>query len=206
MTGSSKPDLFLVPANELYWSQYHQLCFEQYNYEPVRLDKTVLVAFDAEVLAAGCVLIHTDGPYVIANGVVINRGLSAEEQYNAAVFLQNELKKLSTMLNRNVMVFSNHAGLIRVVEKHGYTRLPAELWFYSPSNTYIHPSYSKTVVSITEPERLDFESSTATAEPGKVSDADLEELLDEVAPIKQKKRGPGRPKGSKNKRKTTVNE
>lgn len=205
----SKPDLYLIPATDEAWSWYCARCQEQYNSFPMRTDKMVFVGSETcEEPVASCVLIHTDGPYLIASWVIVNDLLEPADRYNAAVFLQDELKKLSLMLNRTIMVFSNHPGLSKVVDRHGFSRLPAELWYFSPASTYVHPQYEVSVMSTAE---VDEGLAEALEEPrngngGKTwaeqstqtcaVDSDGFCMRRQDAP----KRKPGRPKGSKNKR------
>ena len=185
----SKPDLFLLPAHDAVWGWYCARCEEQYNGLPLRSDKMVFVGSSAyDEPLAGCVLIHTDGPYLMANWVIINDIVEPEDKYNAAVFLQDELKKLSLMLNRIIMVFSNHQGLSRAFAKHGFNLQQSELWYFAPANTYVHPVYESHFVA------------DGSASGDFTYDPDEEPLeLGEPTRIEPSKKR-GRPKGSKNKR------
>jgi hypothetical protein len=135
---------YLVPANEPNWGCYSGLCQQQLGYDPLRHDKTVFIASKGldDYIAAGCVLIASDGAYLIVDGYVVHPNLSAIDKYNITVFFQDEIKKIAAFMNRVVVVLVGHDGLRGVLEKHGYEQSQAELWFHLPDNTAISPEYS----------------------------------------------------------------
>lgn len=167
---------YVVPAGPAQWDSYVKLCQELNGDVPMRHDKTLMIGCDELEgdIVAGCVLIATDGPYLLADGFVVNPILEPRDKYNVTLYCQHELKKIAAVMNRLVLVITSHQGIKNVLKNNGYQKSDAELFYYLPTSFFEAPRYADIAPN-----------------PGT-------EVVEDSGGTDMPRRGRGRPKGSRN--------
>lgn len=128
----------LVCLTDEWLRKYNEICEQRgldYKVWPSRL--AVMVA-EGRDLVAGVMAYDTTGPFILFEHLVTNETASLKTRYRASDMLVGECVRLCRLMNKIPFVTVRHAGVKKILEKHGLVAPGAYMMTCHYSNLETH--------------------------------------------------------------------